>query len=124
MITRRIKRSLVRQQDECDCGIACLATVISYFGGYVPLENIRQLSGSSKTGTTLLGLYQASNSLGLEAEAFEIDDIHNLFNLSTPVILHLKLDTTREHYVVCYHSTSHKVIIGDPSKGVVAYSIE
>ena len=41
---------------------------IRYYGGNDALENLREKSGTSKQGTTLLGLYQAANSSGFDAE--------------------------------------------------------
>lgn len=63
-----IEKAFVLQQDSSDCGVACLRTLLRYYGSDASLERLRELSGTTKEGTTLLGLYQAANALGLEAE--------------------------------------------------------
>jgi len=66
-MTDRIKKVSLIQHDSTDCGAACLASVIRYFGGHSSIENIRKLSGTSQSGTTMLGLYQAAGEYGMDA---------------------------------------------------------
>lgn len=94
------KTSFIRQKDQSDCGVACLASMVRYFGGEVSLERLRALSGTSKQGTTLLGLCQAAQQIGLEAEGFEAESIDILYELHHPVILHVVMEGKLEHYVV------------------------
>jgi len=35
----------------------CLASLVTYFGGEITIEQLRELSGTTKQGTTLLGLF-------------------------------------------------------------------
>ncbi|MEJ2052128.1 MAG: cysteine peptidase family C39 domain-containing protein, partial [Calditrichota bacterium] len=65
---KHIRKSLVRQKDQTDCGVACLATVIQYYRGLASLERLRELSGTDQQGTTMLGLYQAAEQVGLTAQ--------------------------------------------------------
>ena len=58
---KRIKKSVVLQHDQNDCGVACLLSLIRYYGGNQSLEKLREYSGTTRQGTTLLGLYQAAN---------------------------------------------------------------
>ncbi|MDF7816132.1 peptidase domain-containing ABC transporter [Runella sp. MFBS21] len=115
----------IRQQDQSDCGVACLASVVRYFGGEVSLERLRALSGTTNQGTTLLGLCQAAQQIGLEAEGFEAESIEMLYELPEPVILHVVIDGKLEHYVVCSSPPSEEGIkkrvftITDPAKGIV-----
>ena len=51
--------------------LACLVSVIKYFGGTSTIEKIRKLSGTTQSGTSMLGLYQAANEYGLEATGYE-----------------------------------------------------
>lgn len=120
-------RDFILQQGESDCGVACLFSVIQYYGGYNSLENLRKLSGTSVTGTTLLGLYQAANAIGFTAEGCEAD-IVALINHNQPCILHVVIDKQLQHYVVYFGITpnpskggEHELlfIIGDPAKGIV-----
>lgn len=114
---KELKRSFVRQQDQSDCGVACLLSVIKYFGGDTKLERLREFSGTTKQGTTLLGLYQAASELGLQAEAYEAD-ISNLIEQEYPCILHIIKDEKLQHYVIFYGVDGDELIISDPAEGV------
>jgi ABC-type bacteriocin/lantibiotic exporter with double-glycine peptidase domain len=121
-----IQNSMVLQQDQSDCGVACLLSVIKYYRGNSSIETIRKLSGTNITGTTLLGLYQAANSLGLKAEGCEAD-IAALVKHPCPVILHVLIEEKLEHYVVCYGTKINGnkelvFLIGDPAKGILHLS--
>lgn len=110
----------IQQRDESDCGVACLLAVLRYFGGNASLEQLRTWSGTSTTGTTLLGLYQAAKKAGLEAEGFEAE-IEHLRDLSSPVVLHVVKDKSALHFIVCY-SYNHKneaFIISDPAETAI-----
>ena len=68
---KKIKEASVLQHDSSDCGVACLASVIRYHGGDSSLEKLRTLSGTGKSGTSMLGLYQAAIKIGLSATGYE-----------------------------------------------------
>ena len=126
MAKEKFHNSMVLQQDQSDCGVACLMSIINYCGGNSSIENIRKLSGTNITGTTLLGLYQAAGSLGFKAEGCEAD-IAALYKHPSPVILHVLIEDKLEHYVVCYGTKLNEkkellFIIGDPAKGIVYLS--
>ena len=114
-----IKKSFVLQQDQSDCGVACLLSLINYYQGYNTLEKLRELSGTNTTGTSLLGLYQCANQIGFTSEAFEAD-FPNLKTLNEPCILHVLMEGNLQHYVVCYGYDENigSFIIGDPGKGL------
>ncbi|AYL97619.1 peptidase domain-containing ABC transporter [Mucilaginibacter celer] len=111
-------KGFVLQQDQADCGVACLLSVIRYYGGDNNLEELRKLSGTSVTGTTLLGLYQAAKKCGFNAEGCEADT-QILADYNMPCILHVK----NSHYVVFYNvikkGATLKFVIGDPEKGII-----
>ncbi len=113
---------LVRQLEQKDCGVACLISLIRYYGGDNNVENLRRLSGTTITGTTLLGLYQAAQATGFNAEGCEAD-IEGLLAYSSPCILHVILDNNLPHYVLYYGKTVKKgqqrLIIADPAKGIL-----
>jgi ATP-binding cassette subfamily B protein len=119
----KLEKTLVRQHDQFDCGVACLASVIKYHGGTPRLEALRQLSGTSTDGTTLLGLCEAAQQIGFEAEGLEAESVENLKEIKEPVILHVLIDKKLQHYVVFYgFDKSEKLIIGDPATGIRSYT--
>ncbi len=118
-----LKKSFVLQQDQTDCGVACLLSLIQYYEGSNSLEKLRENSGTTKQGTTLLGLYQAANTLGFDAQGCEAD-IQAVKDHGTPLILHVLMEERLQHYVVCYGYKDGTFIIGDPAKGIESYSEE
>ncbi len=118
-----LDKTFVLQQDQSDCGVACLLSLIKYYEGSHTLEQLRELSGTTKQGTTLLGLYQAANKLGFTAQGNEAD-IQALIDHGAPVILHVVIEERLQHYVVCYGYIKDFFVIGDPAKGLVNYSKE
>lgn len=121
MDLKRIKRTIVLQHDASDCGVACLLSLIRYYDGEMSLAGLREISGTTRQGTTLLGLYQAALQVGFKAEGCEAD-IQSLIDHGKPVILHLLLDGKFQHYVVCYGYENGRFWIADPSKGLVFYT--
>lgn len=116
-IKKRAERAFIHQRDQSDCGVACLASVIRFLGGEARVERLRELSGTSKQGTTLLGLYQSANEIGLKAEAYEAD-LENLQKQTDLCILHIVKDNRLQHYVVYYSFEHGHFLISDPAEGV------
>ncbi len=109
------------QNDQSDCGVACLSAIIIHYGGYIGLEKLRELSGTSKQGTTLLGLSQAANKIGLNSTGQETT-LDNLKSIDSPCILHVIIDDKFNHYVVYYGYKNGFYLIGDPAKGMLYFS--
>ena len=125
-VNKLIKKTFSLQKDLTDCGVGCLQSLVRYYGGEVSLETLREKSGTSKTGTTLLGLYQCANAIGFDADGCEAD-ISALIEHGEPVILHIIIEQKYEHYVICYSYNHHgdsKFLIGDPAKGLEYWSKE
>jgi ATP-binding cassette, subfamily C, bacteriocin exporter len=113
-----VKKFFVRQEDQSDCGAACLSSIIKYHGGDYPLDGIRQMTGTTRQGTTMLGLYQGAKELGFEAEGYSLDGIDNLKEVATPAILHVLMENRLQHYVVFYGFEKKSLVIGDPGRGI------
>ncbi|MFW5916414.1 MAG: cysteine peptidase family C39 domain-containing protein, partial [Bacteroidota bacterium] len=45
----------VKQHDITDCGAACLASIASHYRLKIPISRIRQMAGTDKKGTNVLG---------------------------------------------------------------------
>lgn len=115
---KKARKTFVLQKDQSDCGVACLLSLIRFYGGENSLEELRKQSGTSVQGTTMLGLYQAANQSGLNAEGNEAD-IPAIIEHGKPLILHCLIDEKLEHYIVCFgYSETQGFLIGDPAKGV------
>lgn len=118
---KELQKYFVHQQDQSDCGVACLLSVIRYYGGDAKLERLREISGTSRQGTTLLGLYQASEQLALKPQAFEAE-ADNLKAIGKPCILHVIIDDKLQHYIVVYAYQNGQFIVADPAFGIKSMS--
>ena len=96
-----IKNTNTLQHDQRDCGVACLLSIVRYYSGNSTFEQIRRLCGADLHGTTLLGLKEAANQLGFEADGYE-SDVQSLIEHGEPTILHVELEGGLQHYVVWY----------------------
>ncbi|MFH6943717.1 peptidase domain-containing ABC transporter [Flavobacterium sp. FlaQc-50] len=123
MNQKHIKKTHTLQLDQSDCGVACLLSVIKLYGGLQSIDKLRELSGTNKQGTTLLGLYQGANQLGFDAEGCQAD-VQALIDHKEPVILHVLMEEKQQHYVVCYQYDIQKgFLIGDPGRGIYYLSV-
>jgi len=120
---KHLQQTFTQQHDQSDCGVAYLLSLIQFYGGSNSLEKLRELSGTTKQGTTLLGLYQAANKLGFTAQGNEAD-IQAVIDHKELLILHVVIQERLQHYLVCYGYEKDKFIIGDPAKGIATYTKE
>ncbi len=120
-------RKFQLQLEQRDCGVACLLNLLHYYGGNSTIDELRRQSGTSVTGTTLLGLKQAAEHTGFTAEGCEAD-IPALLEHGQPVILHVIVEGNLQHYMVFYgkdlKNGSNTYILGDPAKGIISLSAE
>jgi len=121
MDKKLIKRTFSRQLDQSDCGVACLLSIMRYHGCFKSLEQLREKSGTSKQGTTLLGLFKAAQDLWFSVKGYE-SEFNSIQNQSYPSILHVILEDRMQHYIVCYGYEKGYYLIGDPARGLLELS--
>lgn len=121
---KRIRRAFVRQHSHSDCGVACLVSLVNYFGGSTSFEFVREHRGTGIHGTTLLGLFQASSALGFDSTPLEAEGVDNLKELDSPAILHVVIEGRRPHYIVFYGMKDGKFVLSDPAEGLIFYTKE
>ncbi|MBD9106676.1 peptidase domain-containing ABC transporter [bacterium] len=108
---------IVRQQDEKDCGVCSLLSIIRYYKGNVSLEQLRLDARTNNEGTTALNLVLASQKYGFDAVGMKVENLNDIKRL--PAIAHLNLKKGYSHYVVIEKVTKDKIILMDPAKGKV-----
>ena len=114
---KKYKSGFILQKDQSDCGVACLLSIINYHGGTSRLEYLREISGTTKHGTTMLGLYQGAQKIGFDIEGLETN-MEYLKKMQEPCILHTIKNNTLQHFVIVYDFDGRDFIIGDPGEGV------
>jgi ATP-binding cassette, subfamily B, bacterial len=116
-VRRRVP--LVRQLAMADCGAACLAMVLAYHGREVPLDEVRQMTGTNRDGVDALALTQAAREYGLSARGVAAD-VDDLKHLPPATILHWDF----KHFVVFERLRRNAVQVVDPAMGRRRLSME
>ncbi|GAA4204410.1 peptidase domain-containing ABC transporter [Pedobacter jeongneungensis] len=108
------------QLDHMDCGPTCLRIVSKFYGKFFNLQSLRNLSKTTRAGSTMLGLLRASEKLGYNSFGAKV----NLEMLQNEVDLPCVLHWNQNHFNVLYKITKTKAYISDPARGLLVYSIK
>lgn len=109
-----------RQHGIKDCGVTCLYNIIKYYNGNISMSKLRRLTKTNENGTNVYNIVNASNSLGLKAEAYKCE-FNDLSKVKLPIIAHIKLDNKFDHFVILEKINNEKIIVQDPIRGKVVY---
>ncbi|HME91953.1 MAG TPA: cysteine peptidase family C39 domain-containing protein, partial [Myxococcaceae bacterium] len=102
----------VPQLTQSECGMACLAMVLGYYGKPVRIEELRGLHASDRSGMTAQDILTLGGYYGLRGRGVSLD-IHELELLDRGAILHWNFD----HFVVFDKLEKDTVHIVDPGAG-------
>lgn len=103
------------QVTDSTCGPAALSFVLREHGLNVSESVLAEMSGTQSTGTTLLGLALAAETLGFTAEGLRVPDKH-FGDIDLPAIVHMP---NLNHFVVVTSREEGGVIIADPAYGYI-----
>lgn len=110
-----------KQANQKDCGPTCLRMVAKHYGKNISLEKLRQSSGFSKDGVSLLGIAEAAESVGFKTSGVQLSFKQLVSEANLPAIVHWK----QNHFVVVTPKASHKKItVADPAKNIITYTKE
>lgn len=106
----------IKQNDLRDCGVACLTSIINYYGGYVRREYLREITKTTSLGVSAESLLLAGNEIGFDTLGVKgkIDDYKNDF----PLIAHVLINNKIGHFVVIIKMDKKHIVIMDPSQGI------
>jgi ATP-binding cassette subfamily B protein RaxB len=109
---------IVLQSEAAECGLACIAMVVSYHGQSTDMADLRRRFGMSLRGATLKDLNRIASALGTVPRPLRLE-LEELSHLKAPCILHWDLN----HFVVLKEVTKSGVVIHDPAAGVRSLSM-
>ena len=109
---------IVMQDDLKDCGVSCLLSIIRYYDGDATKEYLREITKTTKDGVSAYYLIQASREIGFDSYGVS-GDIKNINSSNLPVIAHIIINKSYQHFVVIYKIDLKKkiVVIMDPNYG-------
>ncbi len=114
------KVPFIMQMEALECGAACLAMVLAYYGKWVPLEQVRRDCGVSRDGSNALNIMLAGRNYGLEAKGYRFEPEYLKNNGTFPCIVHWEFN----HFIVVNGFKNNKVSINDPARGTITISME
>lgn len=126
-----------KQPDAKDCGPTCLKIIAKHYGKILSIQNLRELSETTREGSNLLTLSEAAEKIGFRTLGIKVS-LEKLLEAPLPCILHWN----NNHYVVLYKvkgnrkwvkgkntllpNTHHPstYFISDPAHGLLQYNQE
>ena len=112
------KLKCILQNDETDCGPACLAAIFGKYGLKVSIAKIRYIAGTDRQGTSAYGLVKVIEHFGFQQKVVEADKSVLTNKLPLPAIAHVVIDNSLLHYVVITKVKGDTVVVSDPAKGL------
>jgi len=106
------KLPVILQVEAAECGLACLAMIMSYYGHKIDLASLRRRFPITLRGSTLGQLMQTGHALGLSSRPLQLE-LSQIKELTTPSILHWEFN----HFVVLRKVNRKGIIINDPASG-------
>jgi len=106
------KTPTVLQMEAAECGAACLAMILAFYGRWVPLEQLRIECGVSRDGSKASNVVRAARRFGLSSKGFR-QELTTLRSAPTPCIIHWNFN----HFVVLDGIEEKYAYINDPAFG-------
>lgn len=111
--TRKRRFPSVLQLSETDCGAACLATVLRFYGKQVSVNKLRTLANIGRDGSSLQSIAEAAEAVGFYTRGLKTS-FERLAKAELPAIAHWE----GFHFVVVYELKRNSVTIADPAIGL------
>jgi ATP-binding cassette subfamily B protein len=109
---RRERVPVLLQSDATECGAACLAMILSYFGRQTPVAACRARCGVGRDGLTARVVADAGRQFGLRVRALSLEP-SDLPQVPLPAIAHWQFN----HFIVVERWSPDGVDIVDPAFG-------
>ncbi len=116
------QKDIFIQDNASSCGACSIASIISFYNGYVPLEVILEDTNTDITGTNAYNLVEALKKYGFNSYGIKAD-IKTIRASILPAIAHT-IEDGCEHFLVIYKVDNSRVLVMDPAKGKVTLTID
>lgn len=103
---------VLRQMSTVECGAACLAMMLSYYGRKTSIPEASNYLGIGRDGTTALAIATTGREQGLRVRAYTIEP-ENFKYVKCPAIVHWNFN----HFLIVERWTPKYVEVVDPAVG-------
>ncbi|MDG1039426.1 MAG: peptidase domain-containing ABC transporter [Polaribacter sp.] len=111
------KFTFYKQSDKKDCGPTCIKIIAKHFGKVISIQELRNLTETTRVGSSLKGLSEAVERIGFRSLGVKIS-LEKLLEAPLPCVLHWN----KKHYVVLYKIKKDTFYISDPAHGLLKHS--
>jgi HlyB family type I secretion system ABC transporter len=109
---KRRRVPVLLQMSSVECGAACLAMILSYFGRKTRVADCRECLSVGRDGLTAEAIAKEARNLGLRVKAYSLEPAK--FNqVPLPVIVHWNF----KHFIVVERWSPKWVAVVDPASG-------
>lgn len=112
VVNKRVRTPTIIQMEATECGAVTLGIILSYYGKFVPIEELRIRCNVTRDGSSAWNISQAANFYGLDAHAYSLE-LEDLVTASLPAIIFWEF----EHFVVFEGFGKDCFYINDPATG-------
>ena len=102
----------VNQMSEVECGLACLAMILSYYGRKTSISELRTHYAVGRDGLSALGIVRVGRHYGMRVRAISLQQNDFRF-VKLPAIVHWEFN----HFVVVERWSRKRVDVVDPARG-------
>ena len=106
-----------QQTEAKDCGPTCIKIIAKHYGKTINTQQLRTLSETTRSGSSLLGLSEAVENMGFRSLGVKLT-YTKLLEAPLPCIVHWN----KNHYVVLYKIRKNTIYISDPAHGLITYT--
>lgn len=92
--------------------------VAKQYNSNFSIAKLRQISGTDRNGTNLVGMIKGLDYLGFDSKAVKVEDKKIDNSVSFPIIAHIQSKNNFLHYVVIHDVSNKRIIISDPESGI------
>lgn len=107
----------VLQNEEQECGLACMAMIANAYGHNVNMPYMRSVHQVTSGGMSLADVYNLAGAFGFDARGLAVQNTDEMDALKLPAILHWE----GHHYVVLDKISNGRFHIHDPAIGARSF---
>lgn len=108
------------QMSTLECGAACLAMILTYYGRETSVSEARERCGVGRDGLSAFGIVKVARSYGLRTRAISLQEVQDFRFVPLPAIIHWDFN----HFLVVENWSPKSVEVVDPACGRARLSME